>query len=143
MSIAQLVLERYYGEMWNRWRFELIPQLLSPELKFRGSLGVHVTGHSEFARYMEQVRSAFPDFQNRVIHIQEAANSVTALLEYRGTHQGELFGVSPTGKRVIYEGLALFTFDQGLIREVVVMSDRLQILEQLRGKEFWRQNIGH
>ena len=143
MSFAELVVERYYGEMWNRWRFELIPQLLSPELRFRGSLGVHLTGHSGFARYMEQVRSAFPDFQNHIKRIEEAGNSVTALLEYRGTHQGELFGASPTGKTVVYEGLALFTFDQGLIREAVVMSDRLQILEQLLGEKFWRQNLGH
>ena len=143
MSLTELIIDRYYGEMWNRWRFELIPQLLSPALKFRGSLGVHVTGHSEFAQYMEQVRSAFPDFQNRVTRIEEAENSVTALLEYRGTHQGELFSVSPTGKTVVYEGLALFTFDQGLIREAIVMSDRLQILEQLLGEKFWRQNLSH
>jgi len=143
MSLAELIIERYYGEMWNQWRFELIPQLLSPALTFRGSLGIHVTGHSEFARYMEQVRGAFPDFQNRVTRIEEAGNSVTALLEYRGTHQGELFGASPTGKTVVYEGLALFTFDHGLLREAVVMSDRLQILEQLLGEKFWRQNLGH
>ena|SRR5436309_14338781 len=143
MSFAELVVDRYYGEMWNQWRFELIPQLLSPKLRFRGSLGVHLTGHSGFARYMEQVRSSFPDFQNRVTRIEEAENSVTALLEYRRTHQGELFGASPTGKTVVYEGLALFTFDQGLIREAVVMSDRLQILEQLLGKMFWQQNLSH
>jgi len=143
MSFAELVIHRYYGEMWNRWRVELIPQLLSPALKFRGSLGVHVTGHAEFARYMEQVRSAFPNFQNRVTRIQEAANSVTALLEYHGTHQGELLGVPATGKSVVYEGLALFNFDQSLISEVVVMSDRLQILEQLLGKMFWQPGNTH
>jgi len=138
MLLAQIVMERYYGEMWNQWRYDLVPELLSSDLKFRGSLGVSVTGHGGFLQYMQQVRSAFPDFHNRILRLDQAGSSVTAMMEYSGTHHGELFGVPPTNKRVVYEGVALFQFNQKLISEVHVMSDRLQILEQLLGKMFWR-----
>jgi predicted ester cyclase len=51
-----------------------------------------------------------------------------------GTHQGELFGIPPTGKRVRIDG-ATFTRlgADGLVIEDVHFSDTLGLMQQLNG----------
>jgi hypothetical protein len=31
----EAVIRRFYGELWNRWRLELVDELVSPTLRFR------------------------------------------------------------------------------------------------------------
>jgi serine/threonine protein kinase len=47
---------------------------------------------------------------------------VVARLTYSGTHQGELFGIEPTGRRVSYVGVALFRIVDGRIAEGWLMA---------------------
>src|ERR1700739_492152 len=32
------LVRRYYDELWNRWNFHLIPELLAPDFRFGGSV---------------------------------------------------------------------------------------------------------
>jgi SnoaL-like polyketide cyclase len=59
------VVRRFYNELWNQWRLDLIDELLSPELRFRGSRGSTLTGRDAFRRYVEETRAAFPDCHNQ------------------------------------------------------------------------------
>lgn len=82
---SKQLIERYYGELWNQWRFEVIPELLSPDMVFRGSLGVDVKGHVGFRDYMLTVQAAFPDFHNGIDEILTENNGAAVRLTYRGT----------------------------------------------------------
>jgi hypothetical protein len=42
------VVRRFYEELWNQWRFELLDQIVSEGVHFRSSLGSTVTGREEF-----------------------------------------------------------------------------------------------
>src|SRR5215471_2820545 len=96
---------RYYEALWNRWDLSLADELIGEGITFRGSLGVTVQGREGFLDYMRAVRRAFPDFYNRIEELVAEGDKVVARVTYTGTHQGELFGVGPTGKRVTYEGV--------------------------------------
>lgn len=37
------LVARYYDEMWNKWNFALVDELLAKEISFRGSLGTPLT----------------------------------------------------------------------------------------------------
>ncbi len=125
------LIERYYHELWNQWRFELIPELLSPDIVFRGSLGVDVKGHDGFRDYMLTVRTAFTDFHNTIEEIITEGNSAAVRLTYRGTHDGALFGVPATGKRILYSGIAIFHFENSLIANGWVLGDTVSLWRQL------------
>jgi predicted ester cyclase len=58
-------------------------------------------------------------------------NKVVACLTYTGTHQGPLFGFPATGKRVSYEGVAIFTLRDGRVMEGWVLGDAHGLREQL------------
>src|SRR5262245_30920478 len=133
MSLAQnkALVRRYYEEMWNRWDFALVDQLIAEEIVFRGSLGARVQGREGFKQYMRAVRQAFPDFHNQVEELIAEGDRVAARLTYTGTHQGELLGVGATGRSVSYAGAALFRVAGERIVEGWVLGDLHGLLQQL------------
>ena len=138
------LIETWYHRMWNRWDKSAIAEICNPAIVFRGSLGQEKRGHAGIAEYMDFVRAAFPDFTNTIDEMIAEGDRAFARLTYVGTHEGEIFGVAPTGRRVTYDGAAVFRFartgagaaapDGGLIREVWVLGDVHGLLRQLRGE---------
>jgi steroid delta-isomerase-like uncharacterized protein len=127
------LVRRYYEEMWNRWDLSLADELIGEGLAFRGSLGVAVRGRDGFRDYMRAVRRVFPDFHNRIEELVAEDDQVVARLTYTATHDGELFGIGPTGKRVIYAGVAIFRITAGRITEGWVLGDVHGLMRQLSG----------
>ncbi len=129
--VALQIIRRYYDELWNQRRYELIPELLSPQIVFRGSLGVDARGHDGFRGYMETVHRAFPDFHNSIENVLVQDERIAVRLTYRGTHSGPLFGHPATSKRVEYSGIALFRVADTVIREGWVLADTVMLWKQL------------
>ena len=59
-----------------------------------------VLGLQGFQQMMPMFRKAFPDFHFRVDHMLAEGDKVMYLIEWEGTHKGELMGIPPTGKQV-------------------------------------------
>lgn len=125
------LVRRFYEEMWNRFDRDLVRELLTEHVQFRGSLGREAVGHEGFREYMEYVRAAFPDFTNEIEQTLVEGDRLFARLTYRGTHRGELFGIPPTGRKVEYAGAALFRFRSGRIAQVWVLGDIHGLMRQL------------
>jgi steroid delta-isomerase-like uncharacterized protein len=121
----------FYERLWNRWDRVAVSEVLSPEIRFRGSLGIEKRGHEGFIEYVDFIREAFPDFHNTVEEMIADGDRVAARLTYRGTHQGEIFGILPTNRRIQYAGVALFTFENGNISEVWILGDMLAVMSQI------------
>lgn len=125
------MVRRFYEELWNKWNYGIIGEILTPDIGFHGSLGVQKSGHQGFIDYAETVRAAFPDFTNSVEELIAEGDKVAACLTYRGTHRGEIFDIEPTGRSIRYIGTAIFVFRDGLIGNAWVLGDRLELLQQL------------
>ena len=128
---SRRLIEQYYNELWNRWDFDLVEKLISPSIKFHGSVGLSVEGQDGFRNYMLMIRSAFPDFHNTVEELVIEGERAAARLTYRGTHRGTIFGVAPTGKAITYDGLALFRIEGGKIVEGYGLGNVVRLLAQL------------
>ena len=50
---------------------------------------------------------------------------------FRGTHEGELMGIAPTGNRVEFAGIVIYQVVDGKIVEGWVSSDALGLKQQL------------
>jgi steroid delta-isomerase-like uncharacterized protein len=125
------LIRRYYEELWNAWNFGVADEIISPEISFRGSLAVTVSGLDGFKNYVRQVCDAFPDFHNTIEELIAEGDRVAARLTYRGTHRGPLFGIAPTGRAVQYSGVALFQVRAGKIVDGWVLGDTLGLMRQL------------
>jgi predicted ester cyclase len=127
-------VQRFYDELWNKWNYAIIGEILTPDVAFHGSLAVQNNGHRGFIDYAEMVRNAFPDFTNSVEQLIAEGDKVAACLTYRGTHMGEIFDIEGTGRRIRYIGTAIFVFREGLISNAWVLGDRLELLQQLNAR---------
>ncbi len=127
------LVETFYNVMWNTWSEETARAILTADIDFRGSIGLHVNGHEGFLRYMQTIRDAFPDFHNHIEDIIATDDRAVARLTYSGTHRGELLGRAPTGRRIEYAGVAMFTMDAGRISKVWVLGDLWGLMQQLDG----------
>ena len=127
-------MRRYYSEIWNAWSEPALEELLSPDIVFRGSIGTTVEGIAGFKQYRERIRSAFPDFHNHIEELVAEGVKVAAQLIYSGTHRGELFGIPGTGRKIAYQGLALFRFQEGKIVTGFVLGDTETLKRQLAQK---------
>jgi steroid delta-isomerase-like uncharacterized protein len=76
-------------------------------------------------------RQAFPDWHaGQEAHIAEG-DLVAERFTARGTHQGELMGVAPTGRGVTLAGINIFRVQDGKIIERWGRTDDLGFLQQL------------
>jgi steroid delta-isomerase-like uncharacterized protein len=129
-SPAELV-RRFYEELWNTWDLTVADEILSPDLRFRGSLGNELEGRDAFLAYVEEVRAAFPDWHNRIDELIEAGDRVVTPLTWTGTHQSELRGIPATGRRVAYVGAGIFTVEAGLITDAWIVGDTQELWRAL------------
>lgn len=125
------LIRRYYSELWNAWSTPALEELISLDIVFRGSIGTAVNGIEEFKQYVSKIRAAFPDFHNDLDELIGEGDKVVARLTYSGTHQGELFGFFGTGRKVTYQGIAIFRFREGKIVSGYVLGDTESLKRQL------------
>jgi predicted ester cyclase len=90
------------------------------------------TADREGLRQTAQVfRQAFPDWHaGQEAHIAEG-DLVAERFTARGTHQGELMGVAPTGREVTLAGINIFRVQDGQLVERWGRTDDLGFLQQL------------
>jgi steroid delta-isomerase-like uncharacterized protein len=117
------LVRRFYDELWNQWRFELIEELLAPEIRFRGSRGAVMTGRDAFRRYAETTRAAFADWHNQIDELLAVDDRVVTRMTWTGTHTGRLGSIEPTSARVAYAGAGFFRVARGLIEEAWIVGD--------------------
>jgi predicted ester cyclase len=94
-------------------------RLMAPDLAARFKDGI------------ADIRQSFPDYAGtNQVQIAEGDTVATRWVFY-GTHQGECFGVAPTGKRITFTGISMSRFADGKMVDTVIESDELAVLRQL------------
>jgi len=122
MSIPTLVTN-FYERLWNAGEKAAIPELLSAEFLFRGSLGAELIGHAPFWDYVCGVRAALADYRCDILECVSEGQQAFARMRFSGIHAGPFRGHRPSGLPVHWEGAALFRFEAGRIRELWVLGD--------------------
>jgi steroid delta-isomerase-like uncharacterized protein len=75
--------------------------------------------------------AAFPDLAVSVDDILAEGDEVAARWTWSGTHQGEMMGLPPTGKRVSATGTSFHRLASGQIAESWINFDALGMMQQL------------
>ncbi len=88
-------------------------------------------GRAGNERTMRVLFAAFPDWSVQVEDVVAEGDKVVVRTVQRGTHEGQFFGVPPTGRRVEFSSIAVYRLEGGLIVEEWIETDRLGLLAQL------------
>jgi predicted ester cyclase len=126
-----VLIERFYGVLWNRWNDSMVEETLSPGFTFRGSLGLETSGRQGWRRYRDLVREGSADFHSEIVALVCAGGQAAARLRFTGTHTGALLGLPATRRRFEYAGAAFFTADERWLTSAWVLGDLDTLRRQL------------
>lgn len=119
-------------ELWNTGNTSIVRRVYSDSAKrYAPNHPDGLRGPDEIAQFVNQVRTAFPDFRVEVKETVTEGNRLTIHWSWTGTHKGEFEGVAPTGKPVKQNGLTLYRLENGRIAEETLYFDRFRMYEQL------------
>jgi steroid delta-isomerase-like uncharacterized protein len=75
--------------------------------------------------------AAFPNIEVTVEDLMAEDNKTVLRWTARGTHQGDLMGIPPTGKEICITGMAIDRFEDGKSVEHWEILDQLTMMQQL------------
>lgn len=90
-----------------------------------------VRGIAELESFVAEFHRAFPDFTDTVDAQICEGDLVATQFTSAGTHDGELMGAAPTGRRIEWMGIELARIADGKIAENWVSWDMFGMLRQL------------
>lgn len=131
MNSHKETVHRLYEAIRNQTDKEVIPSLIHPDVRFRGSLGEVQRGLDKFSGYLDFVREALDHYRCDIIDMVAEDDRVYARILYSGVHRGDFFGFAPTYAKLRWEGIAAFTFTDGKIAELWAIGDMQAVLKQL------------
>jgi steroid delta-isomerase-like uncharacterized protein len=106
-------------ETFHHPRYEIVPT------------GDVYDGEAEVDRYFEDTRTAFPDQRNELIALHHADDAVIVEFDLKGTHNGPLRGIPPTGREFTCRCVSFFLFEGDRLVCERAYFDALTILGQL------------
>ena len=124
-------VRRFYAVLWDSHDKSAMASVLHEEVTFRGSLGQEKRGHAGFGEYVDMVHSALAEYRCHIETLVEEGEQVFARMRFTGLHRGRFMGYAPTGKRVTWNGCALFTFAGERIPDIWVLGDLKSLEAQL------------
>ena len=124
---------REHMESENRHEFDVtIDTFEHPRYEIVATGEVH-DGEEAVRQYFKDTRAAFPDQRNELVALHHADDAVIAEFILRGTHEGPLRGMEPTGRSFECRMTAFFLFEGDRLVCERVYFDAATILAQLTG----------
>jgi steroid delta-isomerase-like uncharacterized protein len=129
------LVRRYFEEIWDEGNLDLIEELFTTDFVRHGPTATEgeVRGLEEFKGLVSMYRSAFPDLRVPIEDLVAEGDRVVARWRTRGTHQGELMGIAPSGNQASVTGILIDRISGGKIEEEWVDYDTLHFMQQIGG----------
>jgi steroid delta-isomerase-like uncharacterized protein len=125
------VVRRFVDEVLNKGNFRVMDEVVAPEFVNHTTRAGFPPTRESTKEQLAMYRSAFPDMRTTVEDMVVEGDRVVSRWTAQGTHQGELMGVPPTGKRVTVSGVDITRVASGKIVEHWEYWDQLELLQQI------------
>ena len=127
------LMRRWFQEVWNEGRIQTVYDLLAPDAVAKGqrSAEAELRGPEEFAKFVREMRGAFPDIKVKVEDVFGAGDKV--VLRWSGvmTHTGDAPGLPASGQTVRIGGITIVQIVDGRIVGGWDNWDQLGMLQQI------------
>ena len=132
MSEQNKALERrFVEEVWNKGNLALIDELVAPNFVDHTAPPGLPPGAEGVKAFVKMYRDAFPDAQVTIHDILAEGDKVVYRWTGSGTHQGTLFGIPATGKKMSVDGMTIDRISGGKFVESWNILDQLGMMQQL------------
>jgi steroid delta-isomerase-like uncharacterized protein len=122
---------RWYDEVLNQGRFEVLDDLLAEDVVHHAALFVDLNGRHETAESLRAIRAGFPDIHYNVDGVIAVGDKVLIRWAGKGTQRGTFLGFPPSNASVNWSGMNAFRFACGKIVEGWSEANGLTVLRQI------------
>lgn len=126
------MVRRRFAEL-DKGNFGILDELFAPSYKLNLPGFGKPMRLAATKRFYQLLYAAFAGLRHNIIEQVSADNQVVTRWTARGTHNGVWMGVKPTGRRVSFSGINIYTIDGGKFVSSHVNWDLLGILQQIGG----------
>ncbi len=125
-EIARDYLESWNRRDWDRWR-----ELFHPQYSYTGGDGERQDGPEAGLAVGQMFAAGFPDGKIDIRSIHVSGETVVVEFVARGTHEGELMGIAPTGRKMEMPVCTILDIRDGQIGAEREYMDMATMMQQL------------
>ena len=125
------IAQRFNEDVWGRGDEAALVELLDSDFVDHDALPGQSPDREGHRQILAAFRSAFPDLNVTTEDIVGEGDKVVTRWTARGTHQGDLMGIAPTGKEVTIKGIDVLRIAEGRIVERWAQYNDLEVMQQL------------
>ncbi len=129
---TKAIARRFLEEAFNSGDLAVVDELVAPEfVNHDAALPEPGVGIEAAKASITGYREAFPDLRLTIEQQLAEGEYVTTRWSARGTHQGNLMGMAPTGKQATVTGITIDRIVDGRFVESWTNWDTLGLMQQL------------
>ncbi len=125
------IARRFNEDVWGRGDEAALDELFAPDFIDHGALPGQTPDREGHKQILAAFRSAFPDLNVITEDIIAEGDKVVSRWSARGTHQGDLMGIAPTGNEVTFRGIDVLRIVGGKVVERWAEYNALEVMQQL------------
>jgi steroid delta-isomerase-like uncharacterized protein len=133
MSIEtnKATVRRMNEQLWNEGRVDLIGEFFTEDNVSHNAGLPSSSGLEELKAGVVMAQNAYADLKLNFGDLIAEGDKVAYTWTLRGVHQGELYGIPPTGKQVTTSGVTINRLVNGRIVETWMFPDTMGLMQQL------------
>ena len=132
MSEENKAIARGVFEAWEAGDLDRLDDLVAPEVVDHDPYNPHGSeGLEGLKKTIAMYREAFPDLQYTIEDQIAEGDMVVTRWTGTGTHEGELMGAAPTGKKASVTGIGIDRIENGKIVEAWGNWDTLRLMQNI------------
>jgi predicted ester cyclase len=128
---SDLIIRRWFKEVWNEGREESIDLLMAPYGVAYGLPGGPIQGPTAFKSLMRTFRDALGGISIEVVRTVTEGDTVAAHCHVTAQHSGAALGAAGTGQPLDFWGIAMVRVEDGQIVEGWNCFDMLCMYQQI------------
>ena len=131
MDPKQIAITRYFGELFNDGKLDLVDELLHPDYVNHSPSPGLPPGREGVRVVVTALRAAFPDLTYTIEELVVGPDAVAVRATMRGTHRGDFFGMPATGRSFEVGQMTIERFRDGKIIAHHRITDEASLVRQL------------
>lgn len=126
------IITRYFEEVWNQGKIEVLNELLSPEyINHNPGFESPKPGPDDLKPIVSAMRKGFPNLKYIIDKMVVSNDYVAVYLIMTGTHTSDFFGIAPTGTKIEVYQMQFERIANGKMIEHCRVTDDLTMMRQL------------
>jgi steroid delta-isomerase-like uncharacterized protein len=124
-------VRRMNDQLWNEGRVDLIGEFFTEDTVSHAAGLPSSSGLEELKASVVMGQNAYADLRLSFGDLIADGDKVAYTWTLQGVHQGELYGIPPTGKQVTTSGVTINRLVNGRIVETWMFPDTMGLMQQL------------